>query len=995
MAQAYALSNTNLISFDTASPTITTTTAITGVSAGETLVGIDFRPNNGLLYSLGVNATADTATLYVISQRTGVATPVGTVGGIAFAGTDLPDPATTGYGFDFNPANDRIRVTTGTGLNFRINPSDGTPVDSDANGGNGITPDSAINGGPLGVDATAYTNNQPNNGNVTTLYTLDAANNTLFIQNTPNGGTQTLGQVVTFNGNPLDFTSIGGFDITAGVNAPASNSAVTTGQAFAVLNVGGTTSIYSINLVTAQATLVGNIGNGATAVQGFAVQSDLGGIPAIALTADGTNLVRFNTATPGTNTTQALNLAGLVAGETLVALDFRPSTGQLYALGVNATANTGTLYLVDPQDGAVSIAKAGTASAITFAGADFPDPTTSGYGMDFNPTVDRIRITTDTGLNFRIRPDTGVPVDGDSGTPGNQPDTAINGLPPGSTGVSAIAYTNSYGQSLGGSGVTTLYTLDSISNSLFIQGGVNNSPNAGTQTSQHTVTLNGNPLDFSTVNGFDIPAGVFVTANGAVAFGVGYASLTVGGITSLYQIDLSTGAATNLGAIGIGSTLFAGFTLADALSAPIITSNGAGATASIAVAENGTAVGAVTAIDGDFQTPKFSIVGGADAAKFTINATTGVLAFLSAPNFEAPTDVGANNSYIVNVQASDGLKTDVQAITVNVTDVLETVVVPGTQGDDVLGVPAASPVPILVNALGGTDTLIFNFKLTDATVSYVGNKVIFDTASQHIEVTGVEKYVFTDGTADNADGSPLIDDLFYYSHNHDVWNAHVDADAHFNSNGWKEGRDPNAFFDTSVYLAINADVRASGANPLTQFDSVGWKEGRIASLNFDPAGYLAANPDVKAAGIDPLAHFLQFGGGEGRQPVAPTEYLAPNGFDYVYYLKTYADVLAAGIDPFQHFQTFGWKEGRNPNELFDTKGYLAAYADVKAAGVNPLDHYHLSGFKEGRDPSVGFDTFSYRSAYPDVAAANVDPLAHFLDLGRHEGRSAFADGIWG
>ncbi len=76
-----------------------------------------------------------------------------------------------------------------------------------------------------------------------------------------------------------------GFDIPAGVNAPASDSPVTSGSAFAVLNVGGTTGLYSINLVNGVATLIGNVGNGSTAVSGLAIQNDLGGIPAIALDA--------------------------------------------------------------------------------------------------------------------------------------------------------------------------------------------------------------------------------------------------------------------------------------------------------------------------------------------------------------------------------------------------------------------------------------------------------------------------------------------------------------------------------------------------------------------------------------------------------------------------------------------------------------------------------------------------------------------------------------
>ena len=100
-----------------------------------------------------------------------------------------------------------------------------------------------------------------------------------------------------------------------------------------------------------------------------------------------------------------------------------------------------------------------------------------------------------------------------------------------------------------------------------------------------------------------------------------------------------------------------------------ITSNGGGATASVSVAENSTAVTTVTATDPDAGTTlSYSIAGGADAAKFTINATTGALAFVTAPNFEAPTDAGPNNVYDVTVQVSDGTNTDTQAIAVTVTN---------------------------------------------------------------------------------------------------------------------------------------------------------------------------------------------------------------------------------------------------------------------------------------------------------------------------------------
>jgi hypothetical protein len=316
----------------------------------------------------------------------------------------------------------------------------------------------------------------------------------------------------------------------------------------------------------------------------------------------------------------------------------------------------------------------------------------------------------------------------------------------------------------------------------------------------------------------------------------------------------------------------------------------------------------------------------------------------------------------------------------------------GTPGDDSFTAISGS---LQFDAGAGIDTMTFGFKLTDATVSYVGNSVVVDGPGSHIVLTGFEIFGFTDGTVNNNDGDSLIDDLFYYSQYHDVWNAHADADAHYHATGWHEGRDPDAFFSTVVYLSANPDVRASGVDPLVQFDQVGWKQGRTPSITFDPAAYLAANADVKAAQIDPLAHFMASGAQEGRQPIAPTELLAPNGFDYVYYLQHNPDVAAAHVDPLQHFEAFGWKEGRNPNALFDTGGYLATYTDVKAANINPLDHYNQFGWQEGRDPSVAFDTTSYLAAYPDVAAAHINPFTHYLDNGIHEGRSPFADGVWG
>jgi hypothetical protein len=316
----------------------------------------------------------------------------------------------------------------------------------------------------------------------------------------------------------------------------------------------------------------------------------------------------------------------------------------------------------------------------------------------------------------------------------------------------------------------------------------------------------------------------------------------------------------------------------------------------------------------------------------------------------------------------------------------------GTPGDDSFTAVTGNSQ---YDAGTGVDTIAFDFRLVDAVVTWSGNQVIIDGPSSHTVLSGFEVYQFTDGTVNNDDGSPLIDDLFYNSQNHDVWNAQVDADFHYNVMGWKEGRDPSAFFDTALYLTLNPDVRAAGVNPLTHYDTTGWKEGRLPSLEFGTQQYLDANPDVKAAQIDPLFHFLVIGASEGRQPIAPSSLIGANGFDFVYYLQHNPDVAAAHVDPLQHFQTVGWKEGRDPNASFDTDGYLAAYADVRSAGVNPFDHYNQFGWHEGRDPSVNFDTNNYLAVNPDVKAAGINPLLHFLQQGIHEGRSSQADGVWG
>ena len=85
-----------------------------------------------------------------------------------------------------------------------------------------------------------------------------------------------------------------------------------------------------------------------------------------------------------------------------------------------------------------------------------------------------------------------------------------------------------------------------------------------------------------------------------------------------------------------------------------------------------TAVYTATATDPDANTTlSYSISGGADASLFNINANTGSVTFMTAPNYEAPVDAGANNVYDIVIQASDGALTATKAVAITVANVNE------------------------------------------------------------------------------------------------------------------------------------------------------------------------------------------------------------------------------------------------------------------------------------------------------------------------------------
>jgi len=167
--------------------------------------------------------------------------------------------------------------------------------------------------------------------------------------------------------------------------------------------------------------------------------------------------------------------------------------------------------------------------------------------------------------------------------------------------------------------------------------------------------------------------------------------------------------------------------------APVITSNGGGDIAGVSVAENSSVVTTVTATDADGDIVTFSITGGADAVKFAINANTGALTFVAAPDYESPTDSGANNVYDVEVTASDGTHVDTQAIAVTVTNVNDNPpVITSNGGGDSAGVSVAENATAVTTVAatdadsdtltysitGGADALKFSIDATTGALTF-------------------------------------------------------------------------------------------------------------------------------------------------------------------------------------------------------------------------------------------------------------------------------------
>jgi hypothetical protein len=266
--------------------------------------------------------------------------------------------------------------------------------------------------------------------------------------------------------------------------------------------------------LAASALLVVPAANGsAQAIAGSCTSGASGGLAVIGLTAD-QRLICFSENEPGA----ALEIgavSGLMGGETLVGIDFRPSDGRLYGLG-----SAGGVYVIDAASAAA------TRQSVLVGAMDMMPVALEGasFGVDFNPVPDRLRITSDTGQNLRVNVDDGT----------TSVDAALNPAP--GTGITGAAYTNNDADP---DTLTVLYDMDTMADQLSIQ----SPPNAGSLAGVGKLQV-----DAASDVGFDIFSQV---ADGTTEGLVALASLTVDGRSSLFGMDLTTGRAAPRGAFAM------------------------------------------------------------------------------------------------------------------------------------------------------------------------------------------------------------------------------------------------------------------------------------------------------------------------------------------------------------------------------------------------------------------------------------------------------------
>jgi VCBS repeat-containing protein len=319
-------------------------------------------------------------------------------------------------------------------------------------------------------------------------------------------------------------------------------------------------------------------------------------------------------------------------------------------------------------------------------------------------------------------------------------------------------------------------------------------------------TITATDVDAGAVLAYSIAGGAdadkfVINAAGVLSFitSPNFEALADVGGNNVYDVivQVSDGTLTDTQAIAV--------TVTNVNEAPVITS-----AAAISVAENTTAVGTVTATDVDAGTTLVYSISGTDAAKFNINAATGALSFINAPNFEAPTDAGANNVYDIIVGASDGAITTTQALAVTVTNV-------NTPNQTLNGNNAANTLTggegnDTISGLGGNDTLSGRDG-NDNMSGGNGNDVMYGgTGNDNLNGGDGSDTLFGENGADILSGGNGVD-VLYGGAGADSLNGGAGNDLLFGDAGNDNMNGGNG--NDTFYLATGG-----GADIITGFDAI-------------------------------------------------------------------------------------------------------------------------------------------------------------------------------
>ncbi|NKD45658.1 trypsin-like serine protease [Haematospirillum jordaniae] len=156
----------------------------------------------------------------------------------------------------------------------------------------------------------------------------------------------------------------------------------------------------------------------------------------------------------------------------------------------------------------------------------------------------------------------------------------------------------------------------------------------------------------------------------------------------------------------------------------------------------------------------------------------------------------------------------------------------GSDGDDVFH---ASHGFDLVVGGQGFDSIAIAVPLSDVQVTNFGLGIRIDTPEGKIVAFDIERLVFVDTSLEITSDPTVMASM-------------------------------NIGFDADFYLQQNPDVSASGIDPWAHFQAQGWMEGRDPNPLFDVAWYVEQNPQLVEAGLDPVTHYLETGIYQGASP---------------------------------------------------------------------------------------------------------------------------------